>query len=353
MDPSFESRKKSHFDLALKKDSQSLFPTGFDSVQLIHSALPELDLKDVSTQYQWEGKNKGQSKNKGPSLKTPFFASSMTGGWSDSLDFNLKLAKACETHSWMMGVGSQRGQLNDPSKAKEWRALRKACPKLVLFGNLGLSQLLEISLKQLLSLVDSLEAQAMIIHLNPLQEALQKEGRANFKGGLKALKKLVQASPVPIIVKETGCGFSKENLDSLNDMGLWAVDLSGRGGTHWGRIEGHRYSKSSPLFGIGENFSSWGHSTLSSLLYSQEKKRDYQVWASGGLRSGVDACKALALGAKAVGFAHILLKALQQSEEALDSLMFRLEKELKVSLFCTGSASIQELQRTKKWHIPF
>ena len=343
MDSSFENRKKSHFFLSLKKESQAIFSSGFDNIQLIHSALPELDFNEISMGYQWGEKN----------LKTPFFVSSMTGGWSDSLDFNLKLAKACDSHSWMMGVGSQRGQLSDPSKAKEWKALRKACPNLVLFGNLGLSQLLKVSLKQVLSLADSLEAQAMIIHLNPLQEALQKEGTADFKGGLQALKELVKASPVPVIVKETGCGFSKQNLDSLDGMGLYAVDLSGMGGTHWGRIEGLRYSKSSAFFGIGENFSSWGHSTVSSLLYSAEQKRDYQVWASGGLRSGLDACKALALGAKAVGFGHIILKSLHESEEALDSLMFRLEKELKVSLFCTGSANIQDLQRTKKWQSLF
>ena len=339
MSSSFESRKKSHFFLSLKKESQAVLPSGFDNIQLIHSALPEQDLSEVSIEYQWSGQT----------LKTPFFVSSMTGGWSDSPAFNLKLAKACESHSWMMGVGSQRAQLKDPNKAKEWRIIRKACPNLVLFGNLGLSQLLKTSLKQILSLVDSLEAQGMIIHLNPLQEALQKEGTAFFKGGLKALKQLVKDCPVPVIVKETGCGFSKDNLEQLNGMGLSAVDLSGMGGTHWGRIEGLRYSESEAFFGIGESFASWGNSTVSSLIDCQEQKRDYQVWASGGLRSGVDACKALAMGAEAVGFGQRILKALHESEEALEALMSRLEQELKVCLFCVGSADIKDLQRTKKW----
>ena len=277
----------------------------------------------------------------------------MTGGWSDSEAFNLKLAKACEKHSWIMGVGSQRGQLSDPSKAKEWKNIRKACPQLIVLGNLGLSQVLDVSLKQILSLVDCLEAQGMIIHLNPLQEALQKEGTAEFKGGLSAIKKLAHELTVPLIIKETGCGFSKETLDRLTDIGISAIDLSGLGGTHWGRIEGARYNKESALFNIGESFSSWGVSTLESLIYSREKPRDYDLWASGGLRTGLDAAKALAMGASFAGFGQPILKALHNSEKTLDQMMSRLEYELKVSLFCTGSGHIKELQKVKKWKLIF
>ena len=157
-----------------------------------------------------------------------------------------------------MGVGSQRGQLTDKSKSQEWKNIRKACPKLILLGNLGLAQVLRTPVKQILSLIDSLSAQGMIIHLNPLQEALQKEGTAQFKGGLSSIKKLVKELPVPLIVKETGCGFSKEILDRLTDMGISAIDVSGLGGTHWGRIEGARYDKKDFRFHIGETFSSLG-----------------------------------------------------------------------------------------------
>ena len=341
MDDIFENRKKSHFILSLNSDSQALSSTGFDKIQLIHSALPELDIEQVSIQQKWQEYL----------LKTPFFVSSMTGGWSDSLSFNLKLAEACERHSWIMAVGSQRGQLEDSSKAKEWKQIRKACPKLILLGNLGLSQLLKVSLKQVLSLVDSLQAQGMIIHLNSLQEALQKEGTAQFKGGISAIKKLVKELPVPVIVKETGCGFSKEALDQLTGIGVSVVDVSGLGGTHWGRIEGRRYAKEETFFKIGESFSSWGIPTAQSLIYSLEKERDYELWASGGLRTGLDSAKALAIGASWTGFGQIILKALNKSEAALEQLMSRLEHELKVSLFCTGSSNIKELQRTKKWRI--
>ena len=341
MDDTFENRKKSHFILSLSSDSQALSSTGFDKIQLIHSALPNLDIEQVSIQQKWRGHF----------LQTPFFVSSMTGGWSDSLAFNLKLAKACERHSWIMAVGSQRGQLEDPNKAEEWKQVRKACPKLILLGNLGLSQLLKVSLKQILSLVDSLQAQGMIIHLNPLQEALQKEGTAQFKGGLSAIEKLAKELPVPVLVKETGCGFSRETLDQLTNIGVAVVDVSGLGGTHWGRIEGRRYNREEAFFEIGDTFSSWGIPTAQSLIYGCEKPRDYDLWASGGLRTGLDSAKALAIGASWTGFGQIILKALNESETVLEQLMSRLEYELKVSLFCTGSSSIQELKRTKKWQI--
>lgn len=339
MDRSFEKRKKSHFFLSLEDSSQSARTAGFDKVQLIHEALPDLDLDQVSLSQRW-GKY---------ILKTPFFVSSMTGGWSDSFNFNLKLAKACEKHSWIMGVGSQRGQLSDVSKNKEWEKIREICPNLILLGNLGITQVLKNPLDKILPIIKSLEAQAMIIHLNPLQEALQQEGTPQFKGAFSIIKKMVQELPVPLIVKETGCGFSEDTLDRLTGIGLSVVDISGLGGTHWGRIEGMRYKKEDVQSGIGEVFASWGTSTLDSLIYSQSKKRDYDVWASGGIRSGVDAAKALALGAQFVGFAQPVLKALYQGEEVLDKLMSRLEYELKVSLFCTGSSNVQELQRTKKW----
>ena len=337
----FEKRKRDHFDLSLKEENQSFVNTGFDSLRLIHEALPDLNFEDVSISQTLFGQT----------LKAPFLVSSMTGGWEDSEDFNLKLAKACESHGWAMGIGSQRGQLEDSSKDKEWENIRKLCPNLMLFGNLGLSQVLKTSTKDIIKLVDSVKAQAMIIHCNPLQEAIQKEGTPQFQGAVEVLKKLVKEIPVPIIIKETGCGFSEQTLDRLTGLGLAAVDVSGLGGTHWGKLEGDRFSEDDFRFSIGETFKSWGVSTLESLFYGLKNKRDYDLWASGGLRTGLDAAKALAVGAKMVGFAYPILKALNISEEALDRYMSLLEYELKVSLFCTGSKNIKDLQKEKKWKI--
>lgn len=335
----FEHRKKSHLKLSLKKESQSSVSSGFESLELIHEALPNLNFEDVSIHQEVFNQV----------LKTPFFVSSMTGGWEDSETFNLKLAKACQRRSWMMGVGSQRRQLEDLSQDKEWKNIRKACPDLILLGNLGLSQALNTPVSTLMRLVDSLKAQGMIIHLNALQEAIQKEGTPQFKGGLSFLKKLVKELPVPVIVKETGCGFSESTLDRLTGLGLKAVDVSGLGGTHFGKVEGERFSPEDFRFSIGQTFSRWGVSTFQSLLYGRQKTRDYELWASGGIRTGLDAAKALALGAKRVGFAQPILKSLSEGEDVLDKTMERLEYELKVSLFCTGSSSLKELQKEDKW----
>ena len=329
----FEQRKKTHFTLALKKSSQAAAGAGLERVHLIHEAVPDLNFNQISL---------GQT-CLGSELKTPFFASSMTGGWEDSESFNLKLAKACERRSWAMGAGSQRGQLQNPAKAKEWQRIRKACPRLLLMGNIGLAQALTASLEEIESLAASLEAAAMIIHCNPLQEAIQKEGTPFFQGAFEKLKALAGEISVPLVIKETGCGFSGKTLDQLTGLGLKAVDMSGRGGTHWGRLEGARFPETDFRAGIGETFASWGLSTFDSLMYAREKERDFEIWASGGLRTGLDAAKALALGAKMAGFGQPLLKALKAGEKALDKTMARREYELKVCLFCTNSRNLKEL----------
>ena len=341
MDKNFEQRKREHFSLSLRENSESLESAGFDRIDLVHQALPEIDFEDISLSQDIFNQT----------VKTPFFVSSMTGGWEKSELFNLLLAEACERRSWIMCVGSQRGQLIDTKKSSEWKTLRKTYPKLVLLGNIGLTQAISSSTDDLEKLVDSLEAQGMIIHLNPLQEVIQKEGTPYFAGGLKAIKRLVKELKVPLIIKETGCGFSKESLDLLTGHGLQAIDLSGRGGTHWGRIEGERLSKEDFRFGIGDTFSNWGIQTVESLFYARDTKRDYNIWVSGGVRTGLDSAKALALGAQAVGLGRPILQALQKGETALDQAMARIEYELKVSLFCTGSLSIQSLKEDKKWKI--
>lgn len=343
MDNNFEQRKREHISVSLKENSESLGSTGFDRVQLIHQALPEINFEDVSISQNILGNI----------MQTPFFVSSMTGGWEKSEDINLMLAQACERRSWFIGVGSQRGQLTDSFKNKEWQNIRKACPRLIALGNIGLSQAITCSTSEIQKLVDSIEAQGMILHLNSLQEAIQKEGTPQFSGGINTIERLVKELSVPVIIKETGCGFSEETLNDLTGLGIKAIDLSGKGGTHWGRIEGVRLPKSDFRYGIGDTFSDWGIKTVDSLFYSRESKRDYKVWASGGIRTGLDAAKALALGAEAVGFARPILQALQEGEEVLDQVMSRMEYELKISLFCTGSSNLKKLRRDKKWKVLF
>ena len=336
----FEARKEEHLRIALSASSLSKQEGGLHRVRLTHNPLPERNFSsDISLACVSLGK----------ACKTPFYISSMTGGWKGSGALNLRLARAAESRGWAMGIGSQRAQLKDTLKDQECRNVRKAAPRLSLFGNIGLSQALSSSAEDIQRLADVLGASAMILHLNSLQEAIQKEGTPQFKGGLKKIESLAAGLSVPLIVKETGCGFSPKTLQRLEGRGVAALDLSGLGGTHWGRIEGQRLSGEEKE--IGETFAGWGVPLLDSLLAARSRSRDYEVWASGGLQTGLDAAKVLALGASRAGFARRLLPEALRGEEALIQAMRRTEKELAVSLFCTGSSNIQELREKEKWTI--
>lgn len=335
----FESRKRDHIRLSLAEKNQASGESGLDRVLLIHEALPDLNFKTVSIQ-QTSLKKK---------CRTPFLVSSMTAGHDRSTELNVMLARACEERGWMMGVGSQRRELGDVAAANEWKALRKSAGKVQLLGNLGLAQLIKTKTSAIERLVDSLEATAMIIHLNALQEVLQPEGTTDFKGGLKAIEKLNKHLSVPVIVKETGCGFSHHTLKKLKSTGVAAVDVSGLGGTHWGRIEGDRAPADDVRAAAALTFANWGISTVESVAEAVALKPKYEVWASGGVRSGLDAAKLLAMGASVVGFAKPILEAALAGEEVLHKGMATLEFELKTALFCTGSEDIEELQRKKVW----
>ena len=331
----FARRKQDHISLSFKKKNEACGESGFNSLKLLHSALPEMDFSEVDISTRIFNKK----------LKTPFIVTGMTGGWSGSLEINKKIAEACEKRGWIMGVGSQRRETFDPSAGEEGQAIRKHYPTLTLLGNLGLSQLIQMRVSEVEKLVHSLKAQAMVVHTNPLQEALQPEGTPQFKNGLKALRHLCSKLSVPVILKEIGCGFSRKTLEALKAQGLFAVDISGLGGTHWGRIEGDRISKTHPFYGISKAFESWGISTVDSLLQAQEVKTDYEIWASGGVRNGCDAAKALALGAHRVGIARPIIESALKG--TVEKTMARLEQELKVALFCLGCRNIKEVQKNK------
>ena len=335
----FARRKKEHIALSLKKENEAQEGTGLNLVSLNHSALPEMDFSEVDISTSLFGQK----------LKTPFVVTGMTGGWPGALAINQRIACFAEKRGWVMGVGSQRKGLLSPQAHCEWEKIHKNHPHLILLGNIGLSQLIQIEVCEVEKMVSSLKARAMVVHTNPLQEALQVEGTPHFKGGLKALKNLCQKLSVPVILKETGCGFSKANLKALTNIGLFAVDISGYGGTHWGRIEGDRTPKAHFLKGATDSFKNWGISTLDSLLFAEEVKKDYKIWASGGLRGGVDFAKALALGAERVGLARPIMESALKGDLALNQLMARLEYELRVALFCSGCRNRQELKKPGVW----
>lgn len=333
----FESRKRDHIELALQDENEACGGSGFERIQLNHEALPDHNFSEINLNTQILGQSR----------LTPFFVSSMTAGHAGSINLNLRLAMACAERGWMMGVGSQRRELFDFENArKEWLEVRKQAPRAQLLSNIGLSQLITATNKQILGLIESLEAEALIVHLNALQECLQLEGTPSFKGGLVRISEIAKALSVPVIVKETGCGFSEATLKQLKEVGVSAVDVSGYGGTHWGRIEGRRQVANSIQQQAALTYAHWGVSTVDSLLNARRIKPNFEVWASGGVRTGLDAAKALALGASAVGLAKPILSAALESEVALQKVMSTVEYELKIAIFCTGGVQVSDLHNS-------
>ncbi|MBA2655521.1 MAG: type 2 isopentenyl-diphosphate Delta-isomerase [Tatlockia sp.] len=330
----FEKRKQDHIDLALMQDNQASDLNGFDGLSLIHEALPDLNFNEITI----------NSRRFNLEVSKPFIVSSMTAGHRGSININRNLIEACAQNNWAMGVGSQRRELTDKNAALEWHSLRSDFPKLNLFSNLGLAQILNTPLIKIQNLIEALQAQALIIHCNPLQEVIQPEGTPQFRGCWTALAKLIQQLEQPVIVKETGCGFSLKTLKRLNEMGVAAVDVSGLGGTHWGRIEGHRAGEGSVRQKAAQSFRNWGITTLQSVTDALSLNPHYEVWGSGGVRNGLDAAKLFALGVNTVGFAKPMLDAAMQGAEQVHDLMQAIEYELKVAMFCTGSLELSELK---------
>ena len=330
----FEARKREHVSLALSPENVATECHVFDTVILKHEAMPDLDRDDINISSHRFGK----------SVSNPFIISSMTAGHKDALRINRHLMEAASCHDWAMGVGSQRRELFDKEAFKEWQSLRRDFPDIILFSNIGLAQLIETPLAHILALTQNIQAAALIIHCNPLQEMIQPEGTPFFKGCWQALERLIATIDMPVIVKETGCGFSRETLIRLNAIGVSAVDVSGLGGTHWGRIEGARAGEGSIAQKTANVFKYWGINTVQCVKEAVSLNPSFEVWGSGGVRHGLDAAKLFALGATTVGFAKPLLEAALHSAQAVKECMTAIEYALKVAMFCTGSRVIHELK---------
>ncbi len=335
----FEERKRDHIRLALSEENQARGCSGLESVSLIHESLPELDFNEI----------KIDTSSLGHVFKSPFFISSMTAGHPEGVQLNSLLARISAEKGWIMGVGSQRRQLMDREMDQEWSLIRKQAPGLMLLGNLGLSQIRDLPVDRIQRMVESTQALGMIIHTNPLQECLQREGTPHFRGGLAALERVCRSLSVPVLIKETGCGFSARTLERLRNVGLSAVDVSGLGGTHWGRIEGGRSEEGSLQQRAAQTFWNWGVSTIESLREALQLKLPFEIWASGGVRSGLDGAKLLAMGAQMVGVAQPILAAALKGENELRQEMDRLEYELKVAMFCTGCSDLTLLKSKGIW----
>ncbi len=336
----FEKRKLDHIRQSLELKNEATGQNGLDRIHLIHEALPDLNFDEIDIKTTCLGKT----------LKTPFFVSGMTAGHANAPAINLLLASACEARGWAMGVGSQRRDLESiqESIGGEWAQFRKNFRNLFLIGNLGISQVIRASISDIQKVTALLDVDLLAIHANALQEVLQPEGTPQFKGSLKAIQKLSLHLGVPLLLKETGCGFSLATLKKISKLKLAAVDVSGLGGTHWGRIEGARAEPQSLQALAAQTFANWGESTVNSVIAGKKVlSKKTELWASGGVRNGLDAAKLMALGAKRIGYAKPALEAALQGEKALHKWMEQQEFELKVGLFCTGSATPAILRKRK------
>ena len=328
--PSDRDRKAEHIELALSPVSQSRRSV-FDSWVFGHNALPEIHPDDVDLSTTFLGKK----------ISAPLLISCMTGGTDEASRINRNLAIAAEHTGVALGVGSQRKALEDPSQVSTFQ-VRDLAPHIPLIGNLGAVQLnYGMGIDDCEAAVAMIQADALALHLNPLQEAIQPEGQLNFRGLLPKITHLATKLSVPIIAKEVGSGLDRHTGQRLADAGISYLDTAGVGGTSWARIEASR-ARDLPL---GELFGDWGLTTPESLLELRSID-GVSLIGSGGLRSGLDAAKALAMGAHMVGFAQPFLGPALDSPEAVVATIEALIRELRISMFCLGVKRPNDLLKT-------
>lgn len=337
-----ERRKDDHIRINLDEDVQ--FPrvtTGLERLRFMHQALPELDLEAVDTRTTVFGK----------SLSSPLLISSMTGGTERARQINLTLAEAARSAGIALGLGSLRAALEDPALAPTYD-VRRVAPNILLFANLGAVQLnYGYGLEQCQRAVDMVEADALILHFNALQEAVQPEGDSRFSGLLARVEAICRGLEVPVIAKEVGWGFSPQAARQLADAGVAAIDVAGSGGTSWSEVEYHR-APTAQHANVARAFADWGIPTADSLRYMREAAPGLLVFASGGLRDGVDIAKCIALGAELGGMAGLFLKAAAQSVDAVNKLIWELSTQLRVAMFAAGAANIAALKQTPLYPVP-
>ncbi len=332
-----QSRKADHIRICLEEDVQSNATTnGLEHYRFTHCCLPEVDRVCINLTTNFLGKQLG----------APLLISSMTGGTKQAETINLRLAQMAQHYKFAMGVGSGRVAIEKPEVAETF-AMRKFAPDILLFANLGAVQLnYNYGLEQCLRVVDILEADALILHLNPLQECIQTNGDTNFRGLLDKIAILCSELPVPVIAKEVGNGISAPMAEKLIAAGVTAIDVAGAGGTSWAKVESER-ADSLLARRLGMTFADWGLPTAECIVNIRSVAPDIPLIASGGLRNGVDVAKVIALGADIAGLALPFLQAAAESEAALQDFAELLIAELTTVLFCTGNATVDQLKHSQ------
>jgi len=331
-----QSRKADHIRICLEEDVQFRDTTnGLERYRFTHSCLPEIDRNDIDLSATFLGKK----------LNAPLLISSMTGGTEEAGIINQRLAGLAQHYKLAMGVGSQRVAVEKPQVADTF-AIRKYAPDVLLFANVGAVQLnYKYGLDECLRIIDMLEADALILHINPLQECIQPRGDVNFRGLLDKINQLCSKLPVPAIAKEVGNGISGAMAEKLIAAGVQAIDVAGAGGTSWAKVEGER-AENAMQRRLGRTFADWGMPTAECITSVRAIAPHIPLIASGGLRDGLDVAKAIALGADIAGLAMPFLQAAVESEAALQDLTEVLIAEITTVLFCTGNANLDQLKHS-------
>lgn len=325
-------RKTDHVDLSVSGAVNYKKSTGFERYDFVHDALPEVDFDSVSTKAVLLDRE----------FSLPIFISSMTGGFAKAGAFNAIIAEFCEARNIPFGVGSQRIILGDPSTAYTFSVVREKAPTAFIASNIGGCQLIDgLSVDDLRKITDCIRADAVIVHLNVLQELMQPEGDRNFKGILKGIDKLVRDTELPVIVKETGAGISWKAAEKLIDCGVRVIDISGAGGTSWSKVENERDSRNNNK----KIFNEWGNPTVDCLLdLAGHNTENVEIISSGGIRTSFDMIKSLCLGADFTAAAQPVIKAvIEQGIDGLEKLFNEWEYQIKVAMCLLGVERINQL----------
>ncbi|MBC8129133.1 MAG: type 2 isopentenyl-diphosphate Delta-isomerase [Rhizobiaceae bacterium] len=329
-------RKTDHLDIVLApKLASKRVDAGFDAIRFEHCALPELDVSDIDLSATFVGRR----------LRAPLLISSMTGGPERSARINAHLAEAAQELRIALGVGSQRIALEGRAQGGLDGSLRRLAPDIALLANIGAAQLvLGYGLEEARRAVDMIEADALIVHLNPLQEAVQAGGDRSWRGVLDAIETLVRELGCPIVVKEVGAGLSANVARRLMEAGVSVIDVAGAGGTSWSAVEAER-AASAATRETALLFADWGIPTATAIRAVRKALPEICLVGSGGVRSGLDAAKAIRLGADLAGQAAAGLAGAEQSTEAVVAHFSTVAEQLRIACFCTGSANLAALRK--------
>jgi isopentenyl-diphosphate Delta-isomerase len=332
---SLSSRKDDHIRINLDSNVQSGRTNGLEHYSFSHQALPEVNLASIDLTTSFLGRRLG----------APILISSMTGGTPKAQHINRALAEAAQSLRIAFALGSVRPALEHPKLAKTFR-VRDIAPDIPIFSNLGAVQLnYQYSTDDCRRAVEIVEADGLILHLNPLQEALQPEGNTNFSHLLSKIEAVCKSLTIPVIVKEVGWGISGETARRLAAAGVAAVDVAGAGGTSWSRVEGHR-ARTSEEARLASIFQDWGISTADALCECRAELSNLPLIASGGIRNGLEAAKCIALGAQLVGLAAPLLRPATEDARAVERVLRQLTTELRTIMFVVGAQDLVALSAT-------